>query len=334
MNLEVHIPSLLLPLEIFQLIAKPSVPALERLLSRSDWTRLDVADDHFPLLDLWGLKKPYAIAPVLAEWDGFELGLSAWMFAEPVNLTPERDWLKLAPARLLNVTPDESLQLVEALNRHFSGQGIRFSFREPGRWYVQCQPEEIPSTTPVEAASLDPLIKCQPVSKGTINWRSLQNEAQMLLHAHPVNRSREISGKPTINGVWFWGGGTAPLPRAPELECLLTDSPLFLQLAKQTGIETRSVAPPTWRRIRGNALVFIEELSNQTRDSDLLKWVSTIERLDQTWFEPISNALSQGAITRLTIRVLDRPNEKVFTLTRRSLKFRFWRNAKPLSSYA
>lgn len=35
-------------------------------------------------------------------------------------------------------------------------------------------------------------------------WQKLFTEAQMFLHAHPLNSRTE---KHTINGLWFWGGG-------------------------------------------------------------------------------------------------------------------------------
>ena len=112
----------------------------------------------------------------------------------------------------------------------------------------------------VDAARFDPLIECQPVSKGIINWRALQNEIQMLFHTHPVNELREAAGKPTINGVWFWGGGVAPVPTRPAFKCLISDSPFALQLAKQTEIETRVLSSSMLEELSADTLVAIDEL--------------------------------------------------------------------------
>ena len=334
MNLEVHIPYLLLPAPFSKMIANPQAPALEKLLARADRKLVNLADGYSSLAERWGMKPPYPAAAIFAQWDGFATGDSAWMFAEPVNLAPEQDWLKLAPARLLDVTADESAQLVGALNQHFSADGVHFSNREPGRWYVQCARKEIPDTTAVDAARLDPLIESQPVSKGAINWRALQNEAQMLFHVHPVNQSREAAGKPMINGIWFWGGGIAPVLTKPDIDFLFADTPPVLQLAKQTGIKTFPLDSSALKGLQGHALVVIDELSNLARDFDLLGWVGAVERLNQYWFAPISKLLSQGTIARLSIHATSSGQEQIFTLTRQQLLLRFWRSNRHLSSYA
>ena len=42
------------------------------------------------------------------------------------------------------------------------------------------------------------------------------NEAQMILHTHPVNAEREARGMPAVNSVWLWGGGTLPAITPPS----------------------------------------------------------------------------------------------------------------------
>jgi hypothetical protein len=41
-------------------------------------------------------------------------------------------------------------------------------------------------------------------------WRHAINEAQMVLHAHPVNQARQAAGQPVVNSLWPWGGGRLP----------------------------------------------------------------------------------------------------------------------------
>ena len=47
------------------------------------------------------------------------------------------------------------------------------------------------------------------------DWYRLHNEMQMFLHLHPLNRERERSGQPLINGLWCWGNAPAPDRPAP-----------------------------------------------------------------------------------------------------------------------
>ena len=70
------------------------------------------------------------------------------------------------------------------------------------------------------------------------------------------------------------------------------------------------------------------------RDHDLLKWAQELERLDREWFLPISTALGNGSIERLTIHSPLADWTQTFQLTRRNYRFRFWRASKPLGSYA
>jgi hypothetical protein len=47
-------------------------------------------------------------------------------------------------------------------------------------------------------------------------WRQAINEAQILLHAHPLNKAREAAGQAVVNSLWPWGGGRLPAhPRQP-----------------------------------------------------------------------------------------------------------------------
>ncbi len=46
----------------------------------------------------------------------------------------------------------------------------------------------------------------------------IMNQAQILLHNHPFNKTRKREGNDTINSVWFWGDGASPNLPAFETE--------------------------------------------------------------------------------------------------------------------
>lgn len=54
----------------------------------------------------------------------------------------------------------------------------------------------------------------------------LQAESQMCLHELDLNRRREENGRPPVNALWFWGGGTASRRRDVSLPRLFSDDPL------------------------------------------------------------------------------------------------------------
>ena len=63
-------------------------------------------------------------------------------------------------------------------------------------------------TRPPEAALGAPLIPYLAAGPDAARWRRWQNELQMLLFEHAVNRRREASAHVGVDSVWLWGGGT------------------------------------------------------------------------------------------------------------------------------
>ena len=334
MKLDVLIPSLLLPVPLHKLVMPPVVPCLERLLARAD-RQFDVTPAGSSwLCERWGVNAPYPIAPLLADYDGLDTSEDGWMLAEPVQLIPDRDLLKLVPGRLLGLTADETAEFISELNGHFADQHLRFFAPTPDRWYVRCVAEEIPDTTPPNGARFGSLADIQPKSVGDMDWRSLQNETQMLFHGHRVNEAREAAGKPTVSGVWFWGGGVVPRLKKPAYDHVVTSSAIASQLAKKTGIDLQPLAWDSIQSARGKVLVVIDSCADFVRDGDLPAWGRELERLDQQWLLPLSQALGRGAIQRLRLYLPGDDYVQSFQITRRNQFARFWRAAKPLASYA
>ena len=334
MNLDVLILSLLLPAPMHKMLPAPKVPALERLLARADRQVAVAPMGASWLCEHWGMVAPYAIAPLLAEYDGVDRSNHAWMFAEPFHHAPEQKWQKRSPAHLLELTALESTELIAALNAHFADRTLIFFAPTPARWYVRCNPAEVPNTTPLDQARFGSPLDYQPTSLGTINWRAIQNEAQMLLYAHPVNVAREAAGKPVVSGVWFWGGGVQPKLTKPAYDRVIASSPLAVQLAKNSAINVYPLAWDSVPSTDGNALVVIDSCADLAHEFDLLKWGHEMERLERDWFLPISTALGNGSIQQLTLHAPLAEWTQTFQLTRRNYRFRFWRATKPLTTYA
>ena len=334
MNLDVLIPSLLLPAPIQTLFPPPTVPAIERLFARADRRVEGTPAGSSWLCNCWGVAAPYPIAAILAEHDGLDTLNEGWMFAEPVHLLPDRDRLKLFPARFLELNAVETAALVSALNSHFADRNLHFYAPTPARWYLRCAPSEIPDTTPPDAARIGSLSDFQPKSTGKMDWRSVQNEAQMLFFAHPANEAREASGKPGVSGVWFWGGGVLPELKKPAYDRVVTSLPLAAQLAKKTGIEVQALSWHSIQSAQGNVLAVLDSCADFAANADFPAWGREIERLDREWFLPMSQALDKGAIRRLCFHLPDAERTLSFHLTRRDQLLRFWRTAKALSRYA
>ena len=137
-----------------------------------------------------------------------------WIRADPVHLHIEHDQILLADSRVFRISSQEADQLTELLNQHFAANGQEMVFLPlwPDRWYVRAAkipPAKTHLLGEVANKSINELL---PFGKNAGLWRGLFNEIQMLLHEHPLNQLREARGEPAINSVWFWGGGSMPIP--------------------------------------------------------------------------------------------------------------------------
>ena len=316
----------------------PALPALERLLARAD-LRIEGPSAIQPwLCERWGITAPYPVAPLLAEFDRLDTTDGGWMFAEPVHLIAHRDRLEMFGARHLLLNAGEAAQLIASLNAHFADRQLLFHAPTPDRWYVRCSSAEIPETTSPYAAHGGSLTDFLPNSRGKMNWRALQNEAQMLFFTHAVNEAREAAGKPTVNGVWFWGGGVLPVVKDPSYNCVMASSDLAVQLARKCAIDVRELS---WESIRadkgkgkGNVLAVLDSCDDLAATGDFPAWALELERLDRVWFQPLSRALVEGVLQGVSIFSPGNGRTLSFHLTRRNQLLRFWRRAKPLSSHA
>ena len=334
MNLDVLIPSLLLPAPIHEMFPPPVIPALEKLLARAE-SKPEPAPSAAPwLCKRWGVAAPYPIAPLLAAYDGLNTTNEGWLLAEPVHLVPDRDRLTLFPGRSLALEAAETATLIGILNSHFADRHLQFFAPTTERWYVRCATAEIPDTTPPNVTRFGSLADFQPKSRGTLDWRSLQNEAQMLLFGHPINEAREAAGKPLVSGVWFWGGGVLPELKKPAYDRVVANPGLVTQLATMSEIDAQALSWHSVDSAQGNVLVVIESLAALASGQDNSAWNRELERLDHEWFLPISRALAKGAIERLSLYLPGPECAGSFHLTRRDQLLRFWRGAKPLSTYA
>ncbi|HEX2596051.1 MAG TPA: phosphoglycerate mutase, partial [Luteimonas sp.] len=75
-------------------------------------------------------------------------------------------------------------------------------------------------------------------------WRALASEIQVVLHNHPWNAQRTAAGKPPVNALWLWGGGTLPDHVESPHARLLSDEPLAWALAKAAGVKHEALRAP------------------------------------------------------------------------------------------
>lgn len=141
---------------------------------------------------------------------GDDAATGAWLCADPA-------WVRSEPtaARLmacpLDVSTGEAEALAAALRPLFGDAGAPLSIDTPSTWCLHLLhgAPRAEFHAPADALGAD-LVECLPAGDDGRAWRRLFNEAQIVLHAHPVNAARIAAGKRPVNALWFWGAGALP----------------------------------------------------------------------------------------------------------------------------
>src|SRR5258707_572711 len=203
-----------------------SAAAAETLIARGRPRRTALVSREAWLFGRFGVprQRDWPVAPYTLLADGRAPGPHYWMRADPVHLQVGRDSLVLADSAAFEVSRAESEALVAALNRHF-GQTMLLDPLRPARWYVRLDKAPDMQTTPAAAARGAAIDEKLPAGPDAMRFHALMNEAQMLLHEHPVNAEREARGEPALNSIWFWGGGVIDAERARPFSMVFSDEP-------------------------------------------------------------------------------------------------------------
>ena len=314
---------------------RPAAPALEWLLARAEIGTAPRSPDAV-LCQLFGLPIPteadLPVAAVTRLADGGEVDDGWWLRADPVHLRPDQRGVFLVDARVLAIEPAEALALVEAFNQTFAADGLQIEPLRFDRWYLRLPSDPGLRNHPLLDAigrDINPLLPYGPAGR---RWHALLTEIQMLFHHHPVNRAREARNQPSINSVWFWGGGVCPSgARAPAAGLYAAD-PLTRGLARLANVVVSPVPEHAGDWLDGageglDSLVVLEMMRHDPADSDLTAWADHVAELEETWFAFCRRWLQTGQLAALHLYP---GNGRVYTLTG-AARWRFWRRSRPLA---
>jgi len=305
--------------------------AAETLMARGRRKRIASISPEAWLFGRFGVERQrdWPVAPYTLLADGGAPERHFWMRADPVHLRVGRDSLGLADSAAFEVSRAESEALVDTLNRHF-GRAMLFYSTRPARWYVRLEKAPDMQTTPAAAARGAAIDEKLPSGPDAMRFHALMNEAQMLLHEHPVNAERETRGEPALNSVWFWGGGVIAAAKDRPFSTVVGDDPLARGLALAAGIPVRALPKDAGSMLadlgeEGVALVVLDA----PREAQLRERRAALER---DWFGPLLVALKSGRIGMLTLQLCGTDSMLEVETVRSDLRY-FWRRRKPLSAY-
>lgn len=318
--------------------ADQRLAAAETLIARGRRRRMASIAPEGWLFERFSVPKQrdWPVAPHTLLADGGSPERHFWMRADPVHLRVGRDSLSLADVTSLDVSRAEAEALVEALNRHF-GEAMLFYILEPARWYVRLQRAPDMHTTPPSAARGEAIEANLPSGPDAIAFHARMNEAQMLLHEHPVNAAREARGDPVLNSIWFWGGGTLADLTPRPFSAVFGDDPLARGLALAASIPARALPKDALAMLAaagndGVALVFMDALGNEKRGAESTRFPERRAALERDWLEPLLTALRSGRIGMLTLSLPGADSLLEIEIVRSDLRY-FWRRRKPLAVY-
>ena len=308
-------------------------PVLDRLLARADRLETQPRDPLEVLAAAFTIQPPpdrglpsaplclLAEAPELTQ-DGY------WFHADPIHLRPDRDRLRLFAGPLLALQPLEAAALLDSFNAHFAEEGLSLIAPGPGAWYLRLDRSPDLNTHPLHAVSGQDLDRYLPTGADARPWNRWQNEAQMLFYDHPVNLERERQGRPTISGVWTWGGGVLPqVSGGPDLT--IADHPLAAGLAQAAGRpwlglgELAQLLPDRLASGPAEVLIFWDALWWPALTGDGETWCAALTGLESL-VARLSAAQAAGRVRSLT---LDDGYRWSFALTSWGRR-RFWRRGR------
>ncbi|HQT00692.1 MAG: hypothetical protein B7Y26_09535 [Hydrogenophilales bacterium 16-64-46] len=307
------------------------LPGLSTLLARGEATRESPLGTEAALAWACGVHRQtdWPLAPISRVGDGGIPDNAYWLRADPAHFSVMRDRVVYTTADFDDLTQDEADQLADALAAHF-GTDFAPQALHPRRWYLRFEVPPRLLTTPPSLARGHALDRILPGGDDAVTWRARLNEAQMLLHAHPVNAAREARGAWPVNGLWLWGGGVLPEPGACGVELRATDTALADALASHCQHQNAPrPANGDTADLRASEVWLFDELAHPACAGDAWGWREAMLYLERDWWAPLAARLSR--LGPQGLHLVDPVSGKGRTLVRASA-WKVWRRPVSLES--
>ncbi|MBS0557011.1 MAG: phosphoglycerate mutase [Proteobacteria bacterium] len=174
--------------------------------------------------------------PVAALTHALDAGDDAsatWLRADPAYAMVDAVTARLMACGDIGLSREESDELARALRPLFGDAGFPLDAVRPDRWYLRGPSEaRLPAFADPAQVLGDDLMRHLPRGDNERQWRSLFNEAQVILHNHPVNARRVERGQIPANSLWFWGAGKLPEWVRTRFGAVASSDPVVIALAK------------------------------------------------------------------------------------------------------
>ncbi|MEO7149181.1 MAG: phosphoglycerate mutase [Rhodanobacteraceae bacterium] len=250
------------------------------------------------------------VAALLRDAIAHDAGEYVWLCADPAHAQAEMAGARLFACGDLDLSSEEAERFAASLRPLFGDAGMPLEITTPQRWCLRLPREaKLPEFTAPEDALGANLLDHLPQGEAGRRWRALFNEAQVILHAHPLNRVRRMRGQMPVNALWFWGAGALPMWIKSPLTVLASDDDIACALAQRAKV---AVAAPT--------LDAFDALDRHDGDAlfDLERDPAIIER---DWLPRLELALRRGRAAYIDAAFVSGEHFRI----KRWHRWRYWR---------
>ncbi|GMR00840.1 MAG: hypothetical protein BMS9Abin19_0179 [Gammaproteobacteria bacterium] len=254
-----------------------------------------------------------------------------YMHADPVHLRADMDSAVLNSSADLNISDSESAALCNMLDQHFNQDDLNFFLLNKDQWFVSSKDNICMNTTSLIDATGRNINFILPEGKDSARWKQVLTEAQMLMHSHELNVSRENSGLMSINSLWLHGSGELTDLKNDEIINLCSDHDLLKGFARHIKCDHLKVPDSvneyadyllSCRHGSVNVLHLtgLEHLVNYT---DVIPWLDQQAEILEYWIYPLLKFTNKNNI-KVTLYPC---NEKKYQFSKYDI-LKFWRKGK------
>ncbi len=306
------------------------LPAFTTLLGRGRLTQRPPLGTAGILAEISGLAAPLPAAALRRFALREHPGEADWLCLDPVRLNFQERSLIVDDPQNLRLTADEAAALAVALAPTFAELG-GLEVLSAEHWNLRLS-AAAPAFQPLPQAAgraAAPL----PLDAAHAPWRRALNEAQMVLHAHPVNQARAEAGLPVVNSLWPWGGGRLPAfetcANATAHDALWSNDPVARGIARLLRIEGTTLPAKFESAAARKPLAVFDALEQPARSGDAIVWRDELARLEADWLAPALADLRSGRLGALRLIAPGDPAAEL-QLSRHDL-WKFWRKPRALA---
>ena len=286
-----------------------AAPTLLQLLARGDTGTSDAGTDAQLRAAFDILPRGFSHAALTREHDARDAALNHWLRADPGHVRADMGMGRLLASGELGLTPDDVEALLKPLRPLFGDEGFPISAPTPSRWYLMLPREaRLPEFASPDAVLGDDLYHHLPQGEPGRRWRRLLNEAQVVLHNHPLNAARAARGQVTVNTLWFWGGGGLPDSVRASWTAAWSDDPSLRTLATMASVPTQSLASAA--HVTRGTLVDLRDMRE-------------LAVLERDWMAPLIARQRSASLGPIDLLFADGHRVTYATAHR----WRFWRRA-------